>query len=41
MRAILNFILSPLFKLGIIPKLAPTGIYQAPEVHIGERSTDE
>jgi hypothetical protein len=41
MKKILNFILKPLFNLGILPKLKPTGYLHNIGVYIGEKKIDE
>lgn len=40
MKKILNFILKPLFDLGILPKLAPTGYLYEVNIFIGERENE-
>ena len=40
MKKILNFILKPLFDLGIFPKLAPTGYLHENYSFIGEKENE-
>lgn len=37
MKRVICIILSPLFRLGLLPKLKPTGIHKPQQVYIGEK----